>query len=417
VNFSKDAHMQGLSAQFMDGFIPLREIMQFPRMRRMCTDPAYVVEWLAHSDVVMWSPDRSALKRKRPLLELRKTVFAASAVTGADSMDDSTNTFSVMSYNILADFLATKFQFPYTSPETRNWENRKKEILKEILFHRPDAVCLQEIQTVQRERGDAENEQDHLSFFVTNLPGYAYIYKRKTKYKGAPTIGPDIGNAVFYNKEKFSLISSHEIEFEKILWKECKKDNAARGILGYNHPQVAVFGYFNHISSGKNVYISTTHICSEWQVPYIQMRQVRACLNELQKVNKQKAPVVLAGDFNAQPNSPVYQFLATGHVSKEVQELEAGALKISANTFDFHHEVGLASAYAKVLGREPRCTNLTHEFEGTLDYVWYTKKSLRPLSVLDIPPHSCLKEEIGLPSKKFPSDHLPLLCKFKFLHT
>jgi len=190
-----------------------------------------------------------------------------------------------------------------------------------------------------------------------------------------------------------------------------QKDNIARGILGFNHPQVAVFGHFTHLPSDKNVVIATTHICSEFQFPYIQMRQVRACLNELQKMNKQKAPVIFAGDFNAQPASPVYQFLSTGHVSKDV---DGASLKISTKSFDFHHEAGLASAYAKVLGHEPRCTNVTHEFEGTLDYIWYTKKALRALAVLDMPAQACLKEEIGLPSKKFPSDHLPLFCKFKF---
>src|ERR1700748_870290 len=113
-------------------------------------------------------------------------------------------------------------------------------------------------------------------------------------------------------------------------------------------------------------------------MPYIQLRQVRACLNELQKWNKQKAPVILAGDFNAQPGSPVYQFLSTGHLTK----LPQSALRNSPKHVDFHHEAGLASAYAKVLGREPLCTNVTHEFEGTLDYVWYTKSSLRPVAVL-----------------------------------
>jgi len=292
-------------------------------------------------------------------------------------------------------------------------------------------VCLQEVQTVQpapSAAGAGENSEgvaasdgasdgNHLAFFVANLRGYDHMYKRKTRYKTPQIPGPDIGNAIFFNKEKFSVHSRHAVEFERVLWKECKKDNSARAMLAYGHPQVAVFGCFTHIPSGKNVTIATTHICSDYHAPYIQMRQVRACLNELQKCNKQKAPLVLAGDFNAQPESPVYQFLATGHAPKFQPQHHHKSSPVPSHSFEFHHEVGLASAYAKILGQEPRCTNLTREFEGTLDYLWYTKKSLRPVAILDIPSYSCLKEEIGLPSKKFPSDHLPLLCKFKFHST
>jgi hypothetical protein len=49
VNFPKDNFL--LSKQNKEGFIALHEVMSFPRMRKLCTDRARVVEWLAHSDV------------------------------------------------------------------------------------------------------------------------------------------------------------------------------------------------------------------------------------------------------------------------------------------------------------------------------------------------------------------------------
>ena len=51
VNFPKDNFLQSLSKQNKEGFIPLHEIMSFPRMRKLCTDRARVVEWLANSEV------------------------------------------------------------------------------------------------------------------------------------------------------------------------------------------------------------------------------------------------------------------------------------------------------------------------------------------------------------------------------
>jgi hypothetical protein len=151
--------------------------------------------------VVAWSEDMNFMRRKKPLPELRKIVYTQTP-QGPDTVDESPQTFTVMTYSIptagfflifiyiylyifwtlvyiLADFLTTKFQFPYTTPETRNWETRKNEILKEILFYQPDVVCLQEVQAVfppkgRREGdevgdGEAEaddlSENDHWSFF------------------------------------------------------------------------------------------------------------------------------------------------------------------------------------------------------------------------------------------------------------
>lgn len=412
VNFPKDGHLQRLAKQNVDGFVALQEIMKFPRMRKMCTDRARIVEWLSQSDIVACSDDGNYMRRKNPLPELRKVILSKDATEGLT--DESPDSFTVMTYNILADFLATKFQFPYTTPETRNWENRKKEILKEILYYDPDVVCLQEVQTtLPNQDKDDVAENDHLSYFVTNLSDYDHVYKRKTRYKAPQQIGPDIGNVIFFKKNKFSLLAKHDIEFERVLWKECKRDLSVRSML-MGHPQVAIFLHLRHTQSGNGVFIATTHICSDYQAPYIQMRQVRACLSELQRCNKNKVPIVLAGDFNTQPSTPIYHFLSKGYVPRYHQTELQGSLRTPKNV-DFHHDIGLSSAYAKVIGREPRCTNATHEFEGTLDYLWYSKKSLRPTAVLDIPSLVVLKEEVGLPSKRFPSDHLPLVCKFKFL--
>lgn len=413
VNFPKDAYLQKLASQNEGGFVPLHELMNFPRMAKLCQDPRSVFDWLQQSDLVEFSEDVKFIRKKKPPLELRKMVFAKQFLNAPLDVDEKLS-FTVMSYNVLADFLTTNFQFPYTTPETRNWDTRKKDILKEILLYRPDVVCLQEIQTVYRRPDEPQeiegtHENDHLSFFVENMRGYDFLYKRKTRFNAPQQPGPDIGNAIFYNKEKFTLVSKCAVEYERVLWKESKRDKSARTMLACGHPQVAVFGYLSHILSGKCVLIATTHICSDWKSPYIQLRQVRACLSELRKYNKQQAPIILAGDFNTQPETPVYQFLSQGQISKHMYN----TLKVSPK-FEFKQDLGLASAYAKVLGHEPSCTNVTHEFEGTLDYLWYSKRSLRPVSILDIPTKDILKEETGLPSTKFPSDHLPLLCKFKF---
>lgn len=98
VNFPKDNHLQRLARQNKDGFVPLLEIMKFPRMRKMCTDRTRVVEWLSQSDVVVCSEDGNYMRRRKPLPELRKVVYAKDSVE--EGLVDPPTSFTVMTYSI-----------------------------------------------------------------------------------------------------------------------------------------------------------------------------------------------------------------------------------------------------------------------------------------------------------------------------
>lgn len=111
-------------------------------------------------------------------------------------------------------------------------------------------------------------------------------------------------------------------------------------------------------------------------------------------------PLILAGDFNAEPIEPIY------------------------NTI-LENPLGLGSAYAdcdtnvnnsKSADREPSYTTWKIRGEGevchTIDYVFYSKNKLDLEAVLELP----TGEEIGedrVPSLAYPSDHFSLVCDFK----
>lgn len=83
VNFPKDNFMQSLSKQNKEGFIALRDVMNFPRMRKLCTDSARVVEWLAHSDVHLPSSSLLSLRSLYCLPSPQPNVYSHTANKGS----------------------------------------------------------------------------------------------------------------------------------------------------------------------------------------------------------------------------------------------------------------------------------------------------------------------------------------------
>jgi nocturnin len=108
-------------------------------------------------------------------------------------------------------------------------------------------------------------------------------------------------------------------------------------------------------------------------------------------------PVIISGDFNAEPTEPVYLTLMSNQALR------------------------LASAYTTARDgphaapTEPPYTTWKIREEGevchTIDYVFYSQDSFSVEAVLDFP----TGEEIGegrVPSFTYPSDHFSLVCDF-----
>lgn len=71
---------------------------------------------------------------------------------------------------------------------------------------------------------------------------------------------------------------------------------------------------------------------------------------------------------------------------------------------------GLTETYASALDEGPACTNHTHKFKGTLDYILYSKelKAVRR----EWQPK---EDEELIPDKTHSSDHIWLMCDFEFV--
>lgn len=147
-----------------------------------------------------------------------------------------------------------------------------------------------------------------------------------------------------------------------------------------------------------------------------------------QQLNDDMLPLILLGDFNSLPDSGVTKFLIQGQISSLHEDFKdqkysscSTSLAIpnvytgcaeSSTVLNYNHPFNLASAYKKDI---MPYTNYTTQFKAIIDYIFYSQNSIHLLGVLGAFDRNWFKENRikGLPHVNFPSDHLPLLVKFK----
>ncbi|VFR01813.1 unnamed protein product [Cuscuta campestris] len=203
--------------------------------------------------------------------------------------------FTVLSYNILADYLATNhgrklyFHIPL---HIMDWESRKRSIVFELGLWSADVLCLQEVDRFQ----DLEAE--------LQLRGYKGIWKMRT--------GDAVdGCAIFWRGSRLKLLQEDFIEFKQ----HGLRDNVA---------QICVFELLDPhacrssttsttCSSNTNkVVICNIHVLFNPRRGEMKLGQIRLLLDRADQFSKlwNGAPVVICGDFNSTPKSPLYNFIA-----------------------------------------------------------------------------------------------------------
>lgn len=202
--------------------------------------------------------------------------------------------FTVLSYNILADYLAIDHQrklYFHIPQRILDWEWRKRSILSELGWWSADILCFQEVDRFQELEAELK------------LRGYSGIWKRRTG-------DPADGCAIFWHASRFKLVHEEFIEFKKF----GLRDNVA---------QICVFeslGQPNKSSPAPSaspchsnkVVICNTHVLFNPRRGEIKLGQVRVLLDKADGVSKlwDSAPIVICGDFNSTPKSPLYNYIA-----------------------------------------------------------------------------------------------------------
>ncbi|XP_029984228.1 protein angel homolog 2 isoform X1 [Sphaeramia orbicularis] len=204
--------------------------------------------------------------------------------------------FSVMSYNILSQdlLLDNSYLYRHCNPGVLPWEYRLPNLLKEIQQHNADILCLQEVQ------------EDH---FVNQIKpallalGYQCEYKKRTGRK------PD-GCAIVFKTSRLSLVSSNPVEFFRPGDTLLDRDNV--GLVLLLQPKDATC----QSDPSASICVANTHLLYNPRRGDIKLAQLAILLAEIHRLTRlpdgSTSPVLLCGDFNSTPCSPLYSFLTTG---------------------------------------------------------------------------------------------------------
>lgn len=127
--------------------------------------------------------------------------------------------------------------------------------------------------------------------------GYHCEYKRRTGLK------PD-GCAVVFKRDRFSLVSCHPVEYFR------------RGIPLLDRDNVGLIVLLRPIdphSSLTNICVANTHLLYNPRRGDIKLAQLAMLLAEISQVaqlpDSSVCPVLLCGDLNSVPWSPLYRFI------------------------------------------------------------------------------------------------------------
>ncbi|XP_023527597.1 carbon catabolite repressor protein 4 homolog 1-like [Cucurbita pepo subsp. pepo] len=349
----------------------------------------------------------------------------------------SSGTFTVLSYNILADVYATNETFSYCPSWALSWPYRRQNLLREIVGYRADIICLQEVQS------------DHfMEFFAPELDkhGYQALYKRKTNELYNGNIQTIDGCATFFRRDRFAHVKKYEVEFNKAAQSltdpatilTAQKRNAINRLIKDDVALIVVleskFSTPTVDNPGKRqlVCVANTHINGNQDLKDVKLWQVHTLLKGLEKIAvSADIPMLVCGDFNSVPGSAPHHLLARGKVEPTHPDLAIDPLNLCQPHSKLSHQLPLVSAYSsfaiKGVGigldkqrkrldpttNEPLFTNCTRDFIGTLDYIFYTADTLTVESLLELLDEESLRKDTALPSPVWSSDHIALLAEFR----
>lgn len=346
----------------------------------------------------------------------------------AHDNDPLSESFTLLSYNILCERSATTHIYGYTPSWALAWDYRKDLILTEITNYETDFLCLQEVEVGQYE-----------DYFLPNLSSHDYegVHwpKSRARTMGEAERRRVDGCATFYKASKYQLVENLLIEFNQIALQRPdfkKTDDMFNRVFTKDH--IAVVTLLESRATGSRLIIANVHIY--WDAEYRDVKLVQAALlmDELQKISDRfaklpprlsddpnsppppkyadgsKIPTIVCGDFNSLPDSGVYDFLANGTVPSNHPDFMSHVY--GKYTSDgLKHRLNLKSIYAGI--GELSMTNHTPTFQGAIDYIWYSTPTLSITSVLGEVDKSYLSKVVGFPNAHFPSDHICLVGEFR----
>jgi len=180
-------------------------------------------------------------------------------------------------------------------------------------------------------------------------------------------------------------------------------------IDGEINPQVFILCQLLHKTTNKCIFLVCLHLKSKIENHSRRQAQIKIVLESIKLHLKgsswmhnlptpQNAPLLMCGDFNGEPFESFHSLIVND-----------GSLNLKdAYTLADGTKVPTTVKYKYNNGKE-------EFFNRAIDYCFYNPKAMHLQNYLELPKNDKTIMEIGLPNLNYSSDHLSLICDFKFI--
>lgn len=296
--------------------------------------------------------DRPFRPRPQKQLEHRSWEYAPSPPP------PNSEKFTILTYNILADYLAISHRpklYFHIPRYMLDWEWRRKSLSFELGLWSADIMCFQEVDRFQDLEEDLKPR------------GYTGIWKMRT--------GNAIdGCAIFWKTSRFKLLYDESIQFNKFDLRDNVAQICVLEVVSRNATR-------NTKAPLRRVVVCSIHVLFNPRRGDIKLSQVRRLLDRAHVVSStwNNAPVVLCGDFNCTPKSPLYNFISEqklelSGLDRDKISGQASAEIRSPRSFNATPGFGLASSvthsptiYSNEFATEPNNSSLDKQEQNSTD--------------------------------------------------
>jgi endonuclease/exonuclease/phosphatase family metal-dependent hydrolase len=258
-------------------------------------------------------------------------------------------TLKIMTYNIRLDV---------ASDAENDWTHRKEFLNGQIQFYAPDIFGVQE--ALPNQVLDIAKAQSQYNYVGTGRDG----------------IGKGESSNIFYKTEKFKVMESNTF------WLSATPDTIS---LGWDAAcnRVCTYALLKNKKSNKMIWVFNTHLDHMGDVA--RTKGLELILSRIEKLNTNKYPVILMGDFNSEPETDrIIALKNKMNDSKTISKEKPFGPYGTFNGFKYNEAT-------------------TH----LIDYIFLSKSS-----AITVNKYAVLTDAKDL---KFPSDHFPvfieIVCK------
>lgn len=252
---------------------------------------------------------------------------------------------NVMSYNI---------KYANENDGENSWSKRKGHLAGQLKFYEPHIFGVQEALHTQ------------LEFLKDELKAYEYFGKGRDD-------GSQKGefSAIFFKAEKFELLE------QGTFWLSSTPKTPSKG-WDAAYARVCTYGKLREKSTGKDFWVFNTHF--DHVGTEARNKSAKLIHEQIEKLNLDKDPVILMGDFNLEPETEEIRFLSANYTDSKAAAKVSFGPDGTFNAYDFNSPV-----------------------TRRIDYI-FTTDNIKVLK------YGVLSDSKDL---KYPSDHLPVLVSLE----